>query len=152
MWSWEGRELGDYNQYGPLGDTKSKERMAGRRWLWLLVRGVAGRIAWELTIFFSPQSSVYNGKKVIGVNIGIGQVCERVFCRRQCTRKPCITRPMMNDFNHSRDTDNANKTPNRLSQLFIFGSGYPRFSYALRCLWLLWTGLCQLQSPFASAK
>ncbi len=37
----------------------------------------------------------------------------------------------MIDLNHSWDTNNDNKTPNRLSPLLIFRSGYPRFSYAL---------------------
>ncbi len=50
----------------------------------------------------------------------------------QCTRKPCLTRPIIIDSNASWDTKNDNKTPNRLAQLFIFVSGYPRFSYALR--------------------
>ncbi len=40
---------------------------------------------------------------------------------------------MMIDFNDSWDANNDNKTPNRLSQLLIFRSGYPRFSYALNC-------------------
>ncbi len=46
----------------------------------------------------------------------------------QCTRKPCVSRSITIDFNDSWD---ANKSINRLSQLLIFWSGYPRFSYAL---------------------
>ncbi len=50
---------------------------------------------------------------------------------KQCTQKPCLTRLIMIDFNASTDINNDNKTPNRLSQLLIFRSGYPRFSCAL---------------------
>ncbi len=37
----------------------------------------------------------------------------------------------MIDSDGSRDINNDNKSPNRLSQLFIFGPGHPRFSYTL---------------------
>ncbi len=39
--------------------------------------------------------------------------------------------PVMIDSDGSRDINDDNKSPNRLSQLFIFDPGYPRFSYAL---------------------
>ncbi len=41
----------------------------------------------------------------------------------------------MTDSNASWDNNGDNKTRNRLSQLFIFGSGYPRFSHALWWMW-----------------
>ncbi len=37
----------------------------------------------------------------------------------------------MIDFNGSYDTNNVEKSPNRLSQFLIFGSGYRRFSCVL---------------------
>ncbi len=55
----------------------------------------------------------------------------RLQCTRQCTRKPCISGPIMIDSNSSGHFNDDNKTPNRLSQLFIFGSGHPRLSCVL---------------------
>ncbi len=49
---------------------------------------------------------------------------------RQCTQKPCITVHITLNSNRSGDGIDDNKTCNRLSQFLIFGSRYPRFSYA----------------------
>ncbi len=53
----------------------------------------------------------------------------------------------MIDFNAYRDSNDDNKTPNRLSELFVFGSGYPRFSYALSSRFRKSSNVVQPQMP-----